>query len=299
MFARNVNNGRSIRLLALGPLFYLRRAPGTAIALSLLVLSLTLLTQLGGLLLWLCLPALDLLVRTLPGPRVWRLLVSAGAFVPVYLAASLLIMPPLAAQFGRVPLPCGYGGKTAYGALTVMTCLLNRHYATPAARDVLVATASRLAVDLPGRRVSYLDSGFPFFDWFPMLPHLSHGDGRKVDIALFFLDPATRRPVPGRAPSPIGYWGYVRPARAAALPCEGWASWSRWDFDRLQSVLPELRLDEAALAALLEDLAASPRVVRIFVEPHLGARLGVEHRKIRFQGCAAARHDDHIHVEFR
>jgi len=292
--------GRSVRLLALGPFFYLRRTPGAAIVLILLVLFLTLLTQVGGALLWLGLPALDLLVRSLPGPRVWRLIAAAGVFVPAYLAASLLIVPPLAAQVGRVPLACGwYGAETAYGALTTATCLFNRHYATPAARDVLAATARRLAADFPGRRLSYLDSGFPFFSWFPMLPHLSHGDGRKVDVALLFVDPATGGPLPGRAPSPVGYWGFLQPKPGATLPCGRGSSWRRWNFDWLQPLLPELRLDEAALAALLMDLAASRQVSRVFVEPHVGARLGIEHRKIRFQGCAAARHDDHIHVEFR
>jgi hypothetical protein len=291
--------GRSLRLLALGPFFYLRRAPAAAIVLILLVLFLTVLTQVGGLLLWLGLPALDPLVRTMPGPRALRLLAAAGLFVPAYLAGSLVVVPPLAAQFGRVPLPCGYRGETAYGALNAATCLLNRHYATPAARAVLAAMASRLAADFRGRRISYLDAGFPFFAWFPMVPHLSHGDGRKVDIALLFLDSASGGPAPGRAPSPIGYWGYVPPRPAATLPCDGQRSWLRWDFDWLQPLLPEFRMDEAAQAALLKDLAASRQVVRVLIEPHLKARLDADHPKIRFQGCAAARHDDHIHVEFR
>jgi hypothetical protein len=169
----------------------------------------------------------------------------------------------------------------------------------PRARDALAAMADRLAADFPGRRISYLDSGFPFFAWFPMLPHLSHGDGRKVDVALLFLDPGTGHPVHGRAPSPIGYWGYVLPARGAVLPCDGRPSWLRWDFDWLQPLLPELHLDEAAQAALLKEMAESRQVVRVLAEPHLTARLGADHPKIRFQGCDAARHDDRIHGEFR
>lgn len=290
---------RGVRLLALGPLFYLRRAPGAAVLLILLVLFLTILTQVGGLLLWLGLPALDFLVRTMRGPRVWRLLAAAGLFIPAYLVVSIGIVPPLAAQFGRVALPCGNRGESAYGAFTAATCLLNRHYATPAARDALAVTANRLAAGVSGRRIGYLDSGFPFFAWFPMLPHLSHGDGRDVDAALFFIDPATGGPASGRAPSPIGYWGYVLPPPGAALPCDGRRSWLRWDFDWLQPLLPNLPLDEAALAALLRDLAASPRVARVLIEPHITARLGIEHGKIRFQGCFAARHDDHVHIEFR
>ncbi len=291
--------GRGLVRLALGPLPWLRRAPGNAVILILLVVILTAATQIGGALLWLSVPLLEAGVRRLPGPRAWRVFAAAGLFAAIYVAASLVVVPPLAARFGRVPLPCGFGGESALGPLTSATCLLNRHYATPRARDTLREVSRRLAATEPGRRLSYLDAGFPFLSRFPMLPHLSHGDGRKVDIALPFLDPATGRPAAGRAPSPIGYWGYVPPAPGAALPCDGPTSWLRWDFDWLQPLLPELQLDAEALAALLGELTASPRVTRVLVEPHLAARVGAGHRKIRFQGCGAARHDDHVHVEFR
>jgi hypothetical protein len=46
-------------------------------------------------------------------------------------------------------------------------------------------------------------------------------------------------------------------------------------------------------------LKARPEVTRIFIEPHLADRLGVGGGKVRFQGCRAARHDDHLHVEIR
>jgi hypothetical protein len=46
-------------------------------------------------------------------------------------------------------------------------------------------------------------------------------------------------------------------------------------------------------------LTAQPEVARIFVEPYLAERLGVAGGKVRFQGCWAARHDDHVHVEIR
>jgi hypothetical protein len=44
-----------------------------------------------------------------------------------------------------------------------------------------------------------------------------------------------------------------------------------------------------------DDLA----VDRIFIEPHLAQRLGVSSPLVRFQGCRAARHDDHIHVQLK
>jgi hypothetical protein len=38
-------------------------------------------------------------------------------------------------------------------------------------------------------------------------------------------------------------------------------------------------------------------VERVFIEPYLAKRLGVSSPRLRFQGCGAARHDDHVHVE--
>ena len=219
-------------------------------------------------------------------------------FVATYTAASLAVAP-LAGMAGRVPLPCLFAGEASYNSLTKLTCLLNRHYATPNARTALDSAARRLSAEFPGRRMAYLDAGFPLFDWFPMLPHLSHRDGRKIDLALLFVDPQDNRPAPGRASSPIGYWGYVQPGPGAVQPCAGRRSLLRWDFDWLQPLLPDLRLDEAALAALLKNLVDSPAVLRVLMERHLADRLGVVHAKIRFQGCRAARHDDHIHIEFR
>jgi hypothetical protein len=40
-------------------------------------------------------------------------------------------------------------------------------------------------------------------------------------------------------------------------------------------------------------------IERIFIEPYLAARLGVSSPLLGFQGCRAARHDDHIHIQIR
>lgn len=275
------------------------RKPARILALSLAVVFLTLLTQIGGLVLCVVVASVSVAGRRLSRRRLLvRIAAPPAIFAVVYTAASLAVAP-LAGLAGRAPLPCLFAGESAYNSLTIWTCLLNRHYATREARDALDSTARRLSAEFPGRRIAYLDAGFPLFDWFPMLPHLSHRDGRKIDLALLFVDPQDNRPAPGRALSPIGYWGYVRPGPGAALPCAGRRSWLRWDFDWLQPLLPDLRLDEAATASLLETLMDSPSVARVLMERHLADRLGVANARIRFQGCRAARHDDHIHVAFR
>jgi hypothetical protein len=65
----------------------------------------------------------------------------------------------------------------------------------------------------------------------------------------------------------------------------------------IQPFFPDLVLDKARNRDLLRMLAAQPDIGKILIEPHLKQSFGVAHPKIRFQGCRAARHDDHIHIQ--
>jgi hypothetical protein len=47
---------------------------------------------------------------------------------------------------------------------------------------------------------------------------------------------------------------------------------------------------------MAQTLLADPTVQKMLIEPHLKARLRLQSSKVRFQGCGAARHDDHVHV---
>jgi len=48
---------------------------------------------------------------------------------------------------------------------------------------------------------------------------------------------------------------------------------------------------------LLNALLAQAQTSKIFIEPHLKKRLELANKKLRFQGCKATRHDDHIHLQ--
>ncbi len=56
-------------------------------------------------------------------------------------------------------------------------------------------------------------------------------------------------------------------------------------------------LDEKRTQTMVELFAAQPAISKIFIEPHLKTRLNLNSPKIRFHGCKAARHDDHVHVQ--
>ncbi|MEM9763396.1 MAG: hypothetical protein AAF968_12940 [Pseudomonadota bacterium] len=249
------------------------------------IVALTLVTQIGGLVLW---PVVGL-ASTFPPRRRW--LGGLALFVALYAAASVLLVPPTARVLGRVPLPCF--GDAHLQPRSMFFCAANRHYVVPPLRVELRAVATRLAAMHPDAHVAFLDAGFPF-PGLPLLPHLSHGDGRKVDLALPFVDPETGAAIDGGG-SPIGYFGYIAPSGPPACPRR--LVDLRWDFDRLQPLFGPPRLDEARTRSLIEALVERPTIGKLFLEPHLRDRLGVSSSKIRFQGCHAARHDDHIHVQ--
>lgn len=156
---------------------------------------------------------------------------------------------------------------------------------------VLVETADELDRQYSGTQTLVLDANFPFSDEFPLLPHLSHDDGDKVDLAFFYRNEAGY--LPGATRSPIGYFAF-EPGLTDCTP--GWPT-LRWDFDFIQPFWRDYELVEARNAAVLGILSNDDRIGKILVEPHLVQSLDVAHPKIRFQGCRAARHDDHIHLQ--
>ena len=137
-------------------------------------------------------------------------------------------------------------------------------------------------------------TGFPFLSGFPLLPHLSHDDGKKADIALFYRN-ARGAYLPGRTRSPIGYFAFEQ----GPTECESRPMSLRWDLDALQPIWADWTLDESRTRHALELLSSDPRIDRLFLEPHLKDRMDITSSKVRFQGCRAARHDDHIHIQVR
>lgn len=261
----------------------------------------TAVTQLGGLIFLLAL----IVVRTLRRSGT-RTPIAVLAGIVFFLAAIPLLnrylVPPLAALGGREPLACYATVDRPYAALSPLYCILGRNYVRPEARVMMDAMASDLARQYPGLIVAYLDAGFPFFDGFPLPPHLSHYDGRRIDVAYLYKDEADSY-LPLVTPSPLGYWGFEMPPAEEALPCGDKVRWLtlRWDMDWFQVfVRRDLRLDEERTAAMLRWLSErgpGHGVDKILLEPHVAERLQVASPMIRFQGCRAARHDDHIHAE--
>lgn len=250
---------------------------------------LTALTQVGGVL---------YAATLLPSRRVRTRAHRLALFVALY-AAAWYPIGRLAALSGRRPLPCTEADDTPLRASPI-ACVLHRHYAKAGLADVATALARAEARAYPGTLTRTLDAGFPFADGFPLLPHLSHRDGRKLDLAFYYRDDGGYRR--GALSSPLGYGRFEQPGPGDPQPCRGMASSRRWEMGWLAPFTRSgLSLDRDRTRFALRWLAGEGRrrgVTKVFVEPHLARRLGVSGAAIRFQGCRAARHDDHLHVEW-
>jgi hypothetical protein len=209
-------------------------------------------------------------------------------------AAAAPEKPKPALASGLVALPCG--SSETLKPHWSFYCSAGRHYVTTSARMRLMRVADRLSRRYPETSVRYLEASWALGKR-PMPPHLSHGDGRQIDLALFYLD-HDGNPL-DRPPTRTGYGAYEPPLRKADRACTG--SHTRLAAYGGADPPPDRtwRLDEVRTAALVRALSDDPKVRRIFIEPHLKHRLGfADDPKVRFAGCRAARHDDHIHVDF-
>lgn len=261
---------------------------------ALIAVILTLLTQIGGIAYLLALAAARAIgTRRFPARLALFLLIYAGASFAAGLAAPM---------FGRVPLSCLSGAADRLVVRSPIYCALNRNYVTPEVRDLAKALAAHMDQQFPGTITVALDANFPFMNGFPLLPHLSHTDGRKLDFAYYYKD-ADGNFLNGVTRSPIGYFAFEEPAPGDELPCAGRYDWltTRWDFDALQPLFPAYGIEKqrtsAAIAWLTTEGVSRFRLEKIFIEPHLKNALGITDTHVRFQGCRAARHDDHLHIQ--
>ena len=88
----------------------------------------------------------------------------------MYSIFTFLIVPSLAFQFGRIPLPISKSSNLS--PHTYFTVIMNRHYVTPKLKDELIYISNQFEKSNPTIKTVYLDANFPFWDGFPLLPHL-------------------------------------------------------------------------------------------------------------------------------
>ncbi len=263
-----------------------------------IVCLLTVLTQTGGLVYLLSRFAAKRLLKRI-NALYMRVLAQAAMFAVFYLTATFLVVPVIAKPLGRVPLPVTQTGHLR--PLTFITYLLNRNYVRPQLKETAFTVAEKMNTLYPGTVVNYLDACFPFINKFPLFPHLSHNDGKKMDLAFFYKDASTGVES-NTAPSPIGYGVCEEPTAEEVNTADICASQGYRMYSLLKHIVPQGRkqnflFDAARTKALVNLFAIQSSIGKIFIEPHLKMRLHLNDSKVRFQGCHAVRHDDHVHIQ--
>lgn len=253
----------------------------------LLFIILTIITQVGGI--------VYMLSTFLMRNTSYNQLKKLGVLICLYSFCSFLLVPNIAPFFGREKIKNTHYVK----AHNFITILCNRNYVTPKLQANIQEIGKKLNRIYPELQLVYLDANFPFLNGFPLLPHLSHHDGRKLDISFIYQTNAGL--LTNQKPSVSGYGVFEGPTASeqnTTLFCKKKGYW-QYDFTKFLTfgTSKDIRFANKATKKLLKILVQSPSIKKIFIEPHLKNRLGLTSKKIRFHGCKAVRHDDHIHLQ--
>ncbi|HLP20721.1 MAG TPA: hypothetical protein VK174_10485 [Chitinophagales bacterium] len=266
-----------------------------------LFLILTILTQIGGVVLLLSFllhTTIDKRLSSIAGRR----MVKSVCFTFLYFIFTFLLVPPAAKLFGRVRLPMT--GHRHLKPVNMLTCLLNRNYVRPQMRDIVYQVADKMHQHDSAFVLCYLDANFPFVNRFPLIPHLSHNDGRKLDLAFVYRN-STDGTLTNSSPSFIGYGISAEPTAGELNTANFCTNCGYWQYGLLNKLVSQATsrqyvFDGKLTADIVKLFANDPHIGKIFIEPHLKSRLGLmQYDKIRFQGCRSVRHDDHIHVQLK
>ena len=259
---------------------------------------LTLITQVGGVVLLFSI----LINRGFKG-RIKNALIRAVAlatlFCSIYLFSIFTIVPFIAKQFGRVPLP--FNETNYLRPTTRLTFLLCRNYVKPELREIAFRVAVEMHRKFPGAKVNYLEGNFPLINRFPLFPHLSHNDGKKLDLSFYYRDKESGIET-DQVPSVVGYGICEDPIPGEENTTEYCEQKGFWQYDLLSKIVSQgnktkFEFDNKRTAALTNLFCEQHGIGRVFIEPHLKQRLRLISPKIKFHGCHAVRHDDHLHIQ--
>ena len=250
-----------------------------------MVVLLTGITQIGGVIYFL----VFLLFWKMSGLAKW------GIFAASYLLITFFLVPPLAERWGRIPVQ----KNDHLQPVSWYVEICNRNYVKPELNQVLQDQAEKLQNQFPEIQLVYLDAAHPFIDGFPLLPHRSHDDGEKIDLAFVYH---RNGELTNQKPAFSGYGVFLDPTDVEANTTSMCLNQGYWQYDitkytTLGVLHSDLRDHEATTAQLLRNLTQDRRIGKILLEPHLTSRWKLDKRKVRFSGCYAVRHDDHIHMQ--
>lgn len=255
----------------------------------LIIVFFTATTQVGGLIYLLS-------IIVVSRKRKFRKIKRFITFLVFYTFSTFLIIPKISPYFGRLKINDNANLKSH----NFITKLCNRNYVTPKMNEVLLDVSQKLNTELPNIKLIYLDANFPFFDGFPLLPHLSHNDGKKIDITFIYEN--TDKSISNLKVSNSGYGVFENPKTSEINQTDICKQRGYWQYDFTKyltfgSINSELQFSNSSNKKLINLIVNNRNVSKLFIEPHLKNRLHLKSSKIRFHGCKAVRHDDHIHFQ--
>ena len=217
-------------------------------------------------------------------------------FSSIYLISTFIVVPLTAPIFGREKVKHSKKIKPT----NYMTVLLNRNYIRPKLNELLKNTEKTLnGTDI---EIRYLDANFPFINKFPLLPHLSHNDGKKIDLSLIYE--TKNGIITNKQKTLSGYGLFEKPKSNEYNQIEKCLKNNYFQYDypkylTLGEINNELIFSEKGTKKLIESILKNKTLGKLFIEPHLKSRMNLVNNKIRYHGCRAVRHDDHIHIQLK
>jgi len=260
---------------------------------------LTLFTQVGGIIYLLSLlPFLFIKIKNKWLLKLGRIV----SFIVLYAIGTAWVIPAIAKTNGRVPLPV-FSSPHLKPAIKI-TWLLNRHYVRKELKTLAEETSKTMAGKHEGLVTYYLEAGFPFINGYPLWPHITHDDGKKLDLAFYYHSPGNEELQKHGSPSPVGYGVCEDPRPGEVNQPQMCAQQGFWKYIVMSEIMPqdkklEYIFDEKKTRELLLQFINNPNIDKIFIEPHLKQRLKLKSPKVRVHGCHTVRHDDHIHITMK
>jgi len=217
-------------------------------------------------------------------------------FLTLYLFSTFLIVPLIAPIFGREKVK----HTEKIHPTTYLSILLNRNYVKPKLNELLHQTEKELKDTKI--EIHYLDANFPFINKFPLFPHLSHNDGKKIDLSLIYETPNGM--ITGKQKSVSGYGVFESPKSNEYNQVKNCLKNGYFQYDypkylTLGKINKELVFSEKGTRILIKSILKSKSLGKLFIEPHLKIRMRLNDNRIRYQGCKSVRHDDHIHIQLK
>ena len=207
----------------------------------------------------------------------WKSSLKLKAFITflgLYLCATFLIVPCIAPIFGREKVKHSEKIKPT----NFMTVFLNRNYVRPELNKLLSRAEKQL--ENTTIEIHYLDANFPFINQFPLLPHLSHNDGKKIDLSLIYETKNGEISSKQKSVSGYGVFEHPKPNEFNQIKKCLSSGFFQYDYPKYVTfgkINEDLIFSKKGNKKLINSLINQNGLGKIFIEPHLKNRLNIHH----------------------